>query len=415
MLMPKRRIVRFAAGMGITLLALAVIHVVRARPLNCIQAIHGDHRGFPDSNSDCSVLVSRDGRYVYATHVNRSVFMTFDRREDTGKLRVKRGFQTDVGEPLVKGTVLHRDFRLSVGLASTLDGRFLFAGTCVDSMLAVFRHDDDKDVEFLCTVRDQACGDGTLDCVASPDGRHVYVSANWGNLCVFELDEATGNLTFVELFQDEEVGSLLSDGATRRGRRDARATILTGIMGPDDIAMSPDGCHLYVAARSGNAVTVFARDTVTGKLTHVQTIEREPSGVAHLTFPSGIDVMPDGTHVAVCTFPGRLFVFSRERSTGRLSLAQTFEDNTDGVDGLDYAQAVCVSPDGTRIYVAGCQDHAIAVFSRDPASGDVTFLDAVRSTHKLHRVRDLAISPDGKNLYAVSQDSGLAVFRVRDK
>lgn len=387
--------------------------VPRTSHLKCIQVLCGDERGFPATNSECSIAAGPRGKYVYATHSNRSAFVAFARDTTSGRLAPVQAFQKDLGESLVKGAVLHRDYEIGRGIAASPDGQNVYVGPCYDIALAVFRHEG-ATLRFVETVRHEGCDDGTLACVVSPDGRHVYAATNWGNLCVFRRDPDSDGLSFVQLLQDENVGALLPGTTTMRGRKVPDAITVEGMDTPRSLAFSPDGEHLYVAGNGSNSVAVFERDSATGELVQVQTVWHDENRMNFLVFPVGIAVSPDGEDVYVCTLSNRLVSFNRNPTSGKLGLHQTFQDNVNGVDGLSYARSVCVAPDGRRVYVAGCEDHAIAVFSRHVETGELTFLDVVRDKKRLHRVWQLAISPDGKNLYAVSKDSGIAVFAVKD-
>ena len=81
---------------------------------------------------------------------------------------------------------------------------------------------------------------------------------------------------------------------------------------------------------------------------------------------------------------------------------------------LDFVDAVVVSPDGRHVYT-GAQNHIVAHFTRDPATGTLAFSDCVAGasvlgctdvsggTNALTDVSDLAISPDSKHLYAAGR------------
>ena len=60
----------------------------------------------------------------------------------------------------------------------------------------------------------------------------------------------------------------------------------------------------------------------------------------------------------------------------RLLTARGF--STGGTDGVDAPEWVQISPDGKNLYVAGTGDDALAVFQRDPATGGLAFVEAVR-------------------------------------
>jgi len=94
----------------------------------------------------------------------------------------------------------------------------------------------------------------------------------------------------------------------------------------------------------------------------------------------------------------------------------------DGV-GLDGAMGVAISPDGKSVYVAGFFDNAIAIFSRDPASGALTQLAAPNGCIAdagdgvacqdglgLFGPSGVTVSPDNAHVYVASFASGLTVF-----
>ena len=54
---------------------------------------------------------------------------------------------------------------------------------------------------------------------------------------------------------------------------------------------------------------------------------------------------------------------SSDATTGALTFVEVHKNVVGGVDGLDGADSVTVSPDGKHLYVAGFDDDAVAVFS----------------------------------------------------
>ena len=75
------------------------------------------------------------------------------------------------------------------------------------------------------------------------------------------------------------------------------------------------------------------------------------------------------------------------------------EDGVGGVNGLDGASAVTVSPDGKRVYATGSSDDAVAVFTRESSTGALGFVqiveDDVGSVDGLNMAIAVAVSPDG--------------------
>ena len=102
---------------------------------------------------------------------------------------------------------------------------------------------------------------------------------------------------------------------------------------------------------------------------------------------------------------------------GVLAIVQTIEDGVAGVDGLEGAIDLCLSPSGHRVYVAGYEANSVAIFDRHPDTGAVSFSGALRDGENnamgLRGPRALLLSPLGDFLYVASREqNAIAVFRV---
>jgi 6-phosphogluconolactonase (cycloisomerase 2 family) len=179
----------------------------------------------------------------------------------------------------------------------------------------------------------------------------VYVTGNPAGvqddaLAVFRRDAATGELTFLEVHT--------------RGVTDAQ-----GLGGPESVAVSPDGRHVYVATDIDDAVVVFARHPVSGTLTFVQKLEEQDLGLNTVNGASAVTVSPDNRGVYVVSrLTDSLLVFGRNTHTGRLSLLEQHVDDVGEVDGLQAARSVVASLDNQNVYVAASEDSAVSVFGR---------------------------------------------------
>ncbi len=188
-------------------------------------------------------------------------------------------------------------------------------------------------------------------------------------------------------------------------------------------AISPDGRHLYLTGSysSIGRVRVSSRDTTTGELTYIETVSNGSGGVQGIDMPGGVAVSPGGEHVYV-TGQGddAVALFSRDSGTGQLTFVEAKFDGVDGVDGLDGAGEVRLSPDGNQVYVTGVWDDALAVFDRDPSDGRLTQIqvlrDGIDGVDGLGRVTDVSFSPDGAFAYVAAGipdwdgDQALSVF-----
>lgn len=217
----------------------------------------------------------------------------------------------------------------------------------------------------------------------SPDGAHVYTgSGGFGHSVVtFSRGATTGGLGFVE--------ALSPAGAQR-------------------MVLSSDGQHLY-AGDPGSQIEAYERDGVTGKVT---LVEDEPADGA-----VSIDISPDGLHVYAAGF-GVLEVYSRNAGTGELTFVEHHQDGVAGVDGLNGALDVTISPDGAHVYAAGTGDDAVSVFSRNAGTGELTFVEfqqeGVGGVGGLGTVSGVRVSPDNNHVYASGvnggSSGGLAIF-----
>lgn len=194
-----------------------------------------------------------------------------------------------------------------------------------------------------------------------------------------------------------------------------------GLAGAFWPAVSPDGKHVYVASFDDNAVAVFSRDPVSGALTFVEAQFDGVGGVDGINGAEGIAISPDGKHVYVAgAGDDAVAVFRRDSTSGALTFVEAKFEGVGGVDGLKKALFVTVSPDGKHVYVAGFDDNAVAVFSRDPTTGQLSFVEALENggTDSQGNTIDgligpisIAVSPDGKHVYVDGPgDSAVTLF-----
>src|SRR5262245_30639679 len=294
--------------------------------------------------------------------------------------------------------------------------------------------------------------DGAFGLALSPDGIHLYVAGENGDaIVVFARDTGTGELTFVaathtpnylaEFNRHSPRGlAVTPDGAhlyvaSRNGdalmvyQRDATSGLLTllqteddardgvnGIKGAEEVVVSPDGAHVYVAGRSDNAVAVFGRDVSTGRVTFLEMKRDGVDGVDGIAGARALALSPDGKHLYVAgSDSNAIAIFVRDPTTGTLTFKERLLDGVAGVDGLEKAEAVAITPDGAHVLVAGGGEDKISVFRRDPTTGMLAFVevhtDGVNGVDGINDASDIAVSPDGTRVYVTgSVDDSLAVF-----
>jgi len=185
-------------------------------------------------------------------------------------------------------------------------------------------------------------------------------------IAVPSASAATGDLTFASC----------QSNATITGQS---CTVNAGLLNlVNDVKISPDGKSAYAVATSSNAVVVFDRNATTGAL----TLKTGAAGC----FANAI--------LGDCTV-----------LTGQLNAPQ----------------ALAISPDGKNVYVVSSTSNTLVSFDRDTTTGALTqkagadgclanasLAPCTTWSDALYRTGALAVSPDGKTVYAVAVVQGSA-------
>jgi 6-phosphogluconolactonase (cycloisomerase 2 family) len=99
---------------------------------------------------------------------------------------------------------------------------------------------------------------------------------------------------------------------------------------------------------------------------------------------------------------------------GELSFVQVNQQGKSGVTGITKAYRLAISPDGKHVYATGQADHALVTFGRDAATGALTWLgdlqDGVNGVTGISVPDGTIVSPDGKYVYVVDYPGPLSVF-----
>lgn len=232
-----------------------------------------------------------------------------------------------------------------------------------------------------------ACTDGLLvqnvrGVAVSPDGRNVYATAEAADaVLVFDRDPATGELT-----QKAGTAGCVTETGSGGGCTDGKA-----LNAPQTAAVSRDGRNVYVASQASNAVAVFDRDAATGELTQkggtAGCISETGTGGAcvdgeALDDANRVVVSPDGRSVYVVSqLASQMAIFDRDPATGELTqkvgMAGCVSDTGSGgacidAEAFDFPKGAAVSPDGRNLYVASATSDAVAVFDRDLSTLELT-------------------------------------------
>ena len=273
--------------------------------------------------------------------------------------------------------------------------------------------------------------------VVSPDGANVYVaSARSDAVSVFSREESDGSVS--------QLGGRAACRSRNTGPARRLCQAGTGLKGAEAMAISLDGKHLYVSSLYDDAIAEFVVDPADGSLTHTpgKCVAESPAGEVDscldargIDHPEDIAMSPDGKHVYAAAFASdSVAVLSRDAGTGDLSQpagssACVSETGSDGQcadgNGLDGAESVTVSPDGAYVYVGAVFSNAVATFSRDPATGTLTQLSGFdgcisnggafgcRAGSAMSGANAVTVAPGGAHAYASAENSDAVVAFAR--
>lgn len=272
----------------------------------------------------------------------------------------------------------------------------------------------------------------------SPDGMNVYTAATNGDAVgVFARDPATGVVTQLPA----PLGCIAEsgDGVT--------CTDGIALESPRNLAISKNGKHVYVASGDSDAIAVFRRDLATGALTQVAApggcIAENGDGIT-CTDATGLDgansvvVGRNGKHVYVASITSdAVTVFARDPMSGALTQLPApdgcYRQNGDGVtctgvEGLNAANGLVATRNGRHVYVASALSDAVTAFRRNKTTGALTQLAAPFGCYRqggdgvtckdglaLDGIRAVAVTRSGKNVYAASYAGGSVVSFLREQ
>jgi DNA-binding beta-propeller fold protein YncE len=278
----------------------------------------------------------------------------------------------------------------------------------------------------------------------SPDGANVYVTAgkgggsiaaSFGAVAILKREPQTGAIT--------ESSCMSSDGTDGRDGASGGCTPMPSLLGADGVAVSPDGATVYVTSSASGSVIAFARNPASGALSRLGCFEEilRPGSpcVAANVFPGSSNVVASADGKALYIASPELGAVSAltasllppkpggsgsasEPAPSVASLfgapIQSLANPCIGVNGVDGTCAVGVatqslselvlSPDGKQLYASALSSAAIDIFTRD-VSGAITQSGCLKTEPppglcSASSLKDsphsLAVSPDGKNLYA---------------
>ena len=268
---------------------------------------------------------------------------------------------------------------------------------------------------------------GAKAVAVSPDGANVYVvggvagnsvATSFGAVVILKRDTATGAIS--------ESGCLSSDGTDGRDGASGACTTEPSLLGARGVTVSPDGSTVYVSSSSSASVVAFAREAATGALTRLGCFQGtprpgEPCGAANLlASSSSLAMNAEGNALYVAApLEGAISTIdasAKLRTPGGVVAALPPSPSTTTTPATTTASAGTAAPAGT----ATATSASLASIFTQTLAGDellnpciaVNGLDGVCGVGTATQgLGDLALSPDGKQLYgAAAASQAIDVF-----
>lgn len=405
------------------------------------------------------VAQSPDGKNVYVASQTADAVAILDRNPTTGELKQKTGTAGCISESGTGGTCqAGTGLKQPVGVTVSADGKSVYVASIVSSAIAILDRNtttgalSQKPNPAGCISEDGAdygtglfgvceTGKALVNAAAvavSADNKTVYATgAASSAVAVLDRDTSTGALTA----KAGTAGCVSEDGTERPGGAVGACQDGTGLANARGIAISPNDHSVYVASYDSDAVTIFDRDTTSGQLTQKPAAAgcvSEAGGACQdgkaLDAVGAVTVSHDGKSVYATSFHSdAVAILDRNTTSGALTQKAGIagcisETGTGGAcqDGkaLGDPSHVAVSPDGKSVYAASSDSDAVAIFNRNTTSGALTqkagiagcvsesgTSGACQDGKALVGAQDVAVSSDGKRIYVASGGSGaVAVF-----
>ena len=176
-----------------------------------------------------------------------------------------------------------------------------------------------------------------------------------------------------------------------RGDNDAGGvcTLSSDTFGGWEILVSPDNKNVYAISEQGDNITIYDRNTTTGRLTRKSGTQgcvingadtATCKGARHLDGPLGMAFNPTGNTLYVSTFSGAgagVLTFDRaangaltQRPGGEGCIANTFiAGDCNDARAMNSPRSMATDDEGKTLYVVSASSNSITALAINPADG----------------------------------------------
>lgn len=151
----------------------------------------------------------------------------------------------------------------------------------------------------------------------------------------------------------------------------------TGLNRPTHITTSADGSHVYVSSEHNHNLAMFR--VAGNSLVPVQFVTNGVDGIVNMGSPQTSILSHDERFLYVGSGDDSIAIFARDTATGQLTFVDSIRNGVKGIQGLDGLSSLVLSGDDDYLFAAGADADTIAVFVRDTNSGKIRFVQRVRN------------------------------------
>ncbi|MGG3564230.1 lactonase family protein [Neobacillus rhizosphaerae] len=258
--------------------------------------------------------------------------------------------------------------------------------------LAAFSIDEDGNL----TAINRELVNGASPCHVSVDSQNRYVfGANYHKGLVEShlLNKEDGSIL-------PAASIMVHEGSGPDPRQEKPHTHYAGL--------TPDEKYLAVVELGIDALITYAVNS-DGTLTKVKLLPlKAGSGPRHLVFH------PNGKIAYVMTeFSSEVIVLTYHEENGHFTEKQYISTLPEDFTENNQGSAIHISSDGRFVYAGNRGHNSIAVFSVNPETGELSFVEHVSTEGDWPR--DFALDPSEKFVVASNQESGNLVLYSRDE
>ncbi|HET9049418.1 MAG TPA: beta-propeller fold lactonase family protein [Chiayiivirga sp.] len=261
--------------------------------------------------------------------------------------------------------------------------------------------DSDVDTDYRRIVVD------TLGNNAYAIGTRTDLSGPRDTVAAFRRNGLNGALTRIRGYSTGDTEVLPGGG---------NSAPVSGIEGAVDLALSVDGRNVYVAGQTADAISIFARDPLTGTLSWKGKVVNGELGVQGIGGISSLAVSPDGQHLYAGAASGdSVAVFNIDAGTGMLGWSSVIRQSDAGVNGLNEVTDLAFNDDGSVLFVTARANRSVTALRRNDTSGALTYITSIEDgqvgvTASLLSPSTLTVSGDR---VVVADEQGDAVNLLR--